>query len=102
MSEMEIKIKEAPTCPHCKALMEKLDARHLDWGTHFLWVCFNNECNLFVRGWKQMEETVGQRASYRYMIAPDNGQNYALPWFGLEYMLKTAGLEEQCAPSDEE
>ena len=44
MSEMEYKVKEAPTCPHCKSVMEQMDSRHLDWGLPYLWVCFNNNC----------------------------------------------------------
>ncbi len=88
MCDMDMKITEPPTCPHCKSVMEKFDSRHLDWGTPFLWVCFNNECSFFVRGWKHMMENFGQQASYRYMVTPDNGQNYALPWFGPEYIMR--------------
>lgn len=101
MSEIEIKITEAPTCPHCTSVMEKFDSRHLDWGTPFLWVCFNNECAMYVKGWKHMEENFGQQASYRYMVCPDNGQHYALPWFGMEYVLREAGMETPCEPTEE-
>ncbi len=94
--EAMYKVLDPPTCPHCKATMEKFDSRHLDWGTHFLWVCFNDECAFFVRGWKHMEENFGQMASYRYMITPDNGQNFALPWFGISYMMKHMGLKTPC------
>jgi hypothetical protein len=102
MSTFEIKITEAPTCPHCKALMEKLDARYLEWGTPFLWVCFNDSCAFFVRGWKHISENFGQGASYRFMITPDSGQANALPWFGVEYIMKKMGvLNPQEAPEEE-
>src|SRR5512145_1177276 len=84
--EPDYLIKEAPTCPHCNMLMEKLDARHLEWGTTFLWVCFNNHCGFFKRGWKHMMETMGQLVSYRYMVTPDNGSQGVIPAFSLEYV----------------
>ena len=73
MSEMEYKVKEAPTCPHCKSVMEQMDSRHLDWGLPYLWVCFNNNCTFFMKGWKHMMESYGQLVSYRFMIQPDSG-----------------------------
>ena len=85
-SEMELKIKEAPTCPHCKALMEQMDARYLDWDSPFLWVWYNNECSLFKKGWEHMMETVGQLVSYRFMIHPQNGEKGVIPAFSHEYL----------------
>ncbi len=82
----EYKIKEAPTCPHCKQPMEQLDARHLDWGTTFLWVCFNNECGFFKKGWQHMMDNYGQLVSYRYMVTPDTGSQGVIPAFSVEYL----------------
>ena len=84
--ESEYKVKEAPTCPHCKEVMEQMDSRHLDWGTPFLWVCFNNNCVFFMKGWKHMMENYGQLVSYRYMVAPDNGAAGVIPAFSHEYL----------------
>lgn len=86
MSEMEFKVKEAPTCPHCNAVMEKLDARYLDWGLPYLWVCYNNDCTFFKRGWEHMMENYGQVVSYRFMIQPDTGTVGVIPAFSLEYL----------------
>ena len=80
------KVTEAPTCPHCKSVMEKLDARHLEWDSPYLWVCFNNECSLFKKGWNQMMESVGQLVSYRFMIHPQDGQAGVIPAFSNEYL----------------
>lgn len=88
VSEMEYKIKEAPTCPHCKTAMEKMDSRHLDWGTTFLWVCFNNHCLFFKKGWQHMMDNYGQLVSYRFMITPDNGSVGVIPAFSHEYLSK--------------
>ncbi len=84
--EEDYKIKEAPVCPHCKQAMDKMDSRHLDWGTTFLWVCFNDDCGFFKRGWKHMMDNYGQLVSYRYMVTPDNGSEGVIPAFSLEYL----------------
>jgi hypothetical protein len=88
METNEWKVTEAPTCPHCKSVMEKMDARYLDWDSPYLWVCYNNECTLFKRGWNHMMETVGQLVSYRFMIHPQNGQAGVIPAFSQDYLKK--------------
>ena len=85
-TETEYKIKEAPSCPHCKEAMQKMDSRHLDWGTTFLWVCFNNHCEFFKKGWKHMMDNYGQLVSYRYMVTPDSGTEGVIPAFSHEYL----------------
>ena len=98
--ETEYQVKEAPTCPHCKSTMEKMDARHLDWGTSFLWVCFNNNCEPFKKGWEHMMNTVGQLVSYRFMITPDNGSQGVIPAFSAEY-LANADVHLWVAPMED-
>ncbi|MDO9287661.1 MAG: hypothetical protein Q7T83_02590 [Thermodesulfovibrionales bacterium] len=74
-----MKIDKAPMCPHCGKECEKYEtpifhfADGLGWGTPFLYVCFNEECPLYVRGKKHMMEKYGQAATYRYMVYPDTG-----------------------------
>ena len=82
------KVTEAPTCPHCKAKMEQMDSRYLDWDSPYLWVCFNNDCTLFKMGWNHMLETVGQVVSYRFMIHPQDGGSGVIPAFSSEYLRK--------------
>jgi len=84
----EWKVTEAPTCPHCKEVMEQMDSRYLDWESPYLWVCYNNECSLFKKGWNHMMETVGQLVSYRCMIHPQDGQVSVIPAFSQEYLGK--------------
>lgn len=88
MDMKDWKVTEAPTCPHCKAKMEQMDSRHLDWESPYLWVCYNNECTLFKKGWGQMMENYGQLVSYRFMIHPQSGQNGVIPAFSQQYLLK--------------
>jgi hypothetical protein len=84
----EWKCTEAPTCPHCKAVMEQMDSRYLDWDSPYLWVCYNNECALFKRGWDHMMQSVGQLVSYRFMIHPQDGKAGAIPAFSPDYLTK--------------
>jgi hypothetical protein len=83
------KVTEAPTCPHCNMVMEKMDSRYLDWDSPYLWVCFNDECGLFKKGWKHMMESVGQLVSYRFMIHPQNGESGVIPAFSQEYLMNS-------------
>jgi len=82
------RVTTAPTCPHCKAVMEQLDSRHLDWDSPYLWVCFNDDCSLFKKGWNQMMENFGQLVSYRFMIHPESGTSGVIPAFSHEYLDK--------------
>jgi hypothetical protein len=90
METKDWKVTEAPTCPHCQAQMQQMDARYLDWDSPYLWVCFNNECTLFKKGWEHMMESVGQLVSYRCMIHPQDGTKGVIPAFSHDY-LATSG-----------
>lgn len=74
-----MKLEKAPNCPHCGKETEKYDcppfhfADGLGWGTDFMYVCFNDDCSLYVKGKNYMREKYGQAASYRYMVYPDTG-----------------------------
>jgi hypothetical protein len=58
----------------------------LGWGSTFLWVCNNDDCPVFVNGWKNMAEKHGQLASFRYMIQPDSGEAGVLPAFNADVL----------------
>jgi hypothetical protein len=76
---MEMKIKEAPDCPHCGTKMTKTlpppfnFGDGLGWCVEYFYVCFNDECRLYERGWENLKKNYGKTASYRCMIYPDNG-----------------------------
>lgn len=64
-------------CPHCK---EQLSCCHtppyhvgdgLGWGTELIFICLNDDCNVFKKSWKQFEEQYGHSASCRYMLLPN-------------------------------
>jgi hypothetical protein len=68
------------TCPHCGDTLKKWEVPDgATWDDEFFFVCFNNECPYFVRGWRWMEEQYNQKASYRYALNPTSGGSLMIP-----------------------
>ncbi len=67
---------ERPLCPHCKQQMSLWEVPDiafgdgLGWGTPYLFVCFNDECSSFKKGWDEIQETMEHVASYRCINSP--------------------------------
>ncbi len=74
-------------CPHCGVKMNIWEvppfsfSDGLGWGTPYLFVCFNDECPLYVNGWKNLEENYAHNASYRCMNYPGTQQFECIPVF---------------------
>jgi hypothetical protein len=69
-----------PTCPHCGALMLKWGVPDQNtWDAEYLYVCFNDECPYYVRGWDWMREQFHVNASYRHRQDPVTGEEGPLP-----------------------
>jgi len=72
--------QEKPKCPHCGEAMKKWKTPQAStWSTPFQWVCFNDECQYFVRGWDWMMESQKVKASYRCRMDPETGTCGPLP-----------------------
>ena len=73
--------KEIPKCPHCDADMKKwVPPEDSTWAHDgFHWVCFNDECPYYVKGWEWMEESQGIKISYRHRLNPVTGKESPLP-----------------------
>jgi len=75
-------LEEKHTCPHCKTELTLCHAppMHvgdgLGWGSEFLFICLNDECSLFVKGWEHIENQYGHVGSYRHMEIPNSTESY--------------------------
>jgi hypothetical protein len=75
------------TCSHCGQRMNEWKAPDdSDWAGVTKYVCFNDDCPYYVRGWKWMEEKYGNKSSYRNSINPQSGQASPLPVATPEHM----------------
>jgi hypothetical protein len=67
-------------CVHCGKHMDKwVSPEGVTWSSPYQYVCFNDECPYFVRGWAWMAEQYGVTASYRYRLDPVSHESGPLP-----------------------
>jgi hypothetical protein len=72
-------------CPHCQSPLVKWANPSLtNWSGEFQFVCFNDECPYYVRGWAWMRERFNVKASYRHRLDPTNGETGPLPVWSAE------------------
>jgi hypothetical protein len=83
----EIISREKPNCPHCKVEMSIWEvppvnfSDGLGWGVPYLFICFNDECPMYLQGWESMRDNFGRNASYRCMRYPNEDKYECLPVF---------------------
>ena len=72
---------EAPrTCPHCGSRFKKWHVpEEATWSEEFFFVCFNEDCPYYERGWVWMKQQYNQRASYRHAVNSATGASSPLP-----------------------
>ncbi|NNG00970.1 MAG: zinc ribbon domain-containing protein [Desulfobacteraceae bacterium] len=78
---------ERPVCPHCKKQMDIWEAPPINfadglgWGAPYLFLCFNDECPLYVNGWDNLKENYAHNASYRCFCYPGEDHYECMPVF---------------------
>ncbi len=79
--------RKKPLCPHCKQEMSIWEvppitySDGLGWGVPYLYVCFNDDCPLYKKGWENLEENYGQKASYRCIGFLESDKFECMPVF---------------------
>ncbi len=67
-------------CPHCGVKMMKWRTPpQSTWSSEFFYVCFNDDCQYYVRGWKHMSKRTRVTCSYRHRYDPETGTCGPLP-----------------------
>lgn len=56
----------------------------LGWATTFLWVCANDDCPVFRKGFEHTLGNYGHTTSLRSIVEPDSGQASVIPAFSLD------------------
>ncbi|MDX9834968.1 MAG: zinc ribbon domain-containing protein [Desulfobulbus sp.] len=77
-------LEEKHTCPHCSTELTLCHspAVHvgdgLGWGSEYLFICLNDNCSLFAKGWDYIADQYGHVGSYRFMKVPNSKENYSM------------------------
>jgi hypothetical protein len=69
-----------PECKHCQQPMTKMVVPPMsNFESPWMYVCFNDECGYFQRGWDYMESNFGSKTSYRFKTDPFTGETGPIP-----------------------
>ena len=83
MEQKKADIKQTLRCPHCDEKLKKWEVPDnpfcQTWDNDFMYICFNDACPYFVRGWDRMYRETNQGMSYRLMYNPENDRCMPIP-----------------------
>ncbi|UCG84208.1 MAG: methyltransferase domain-containing protein [Dehalococcoidia bacterium] len=88
-------VKETLCCPYCSERLQKWQVPQTiftEWPNEYLYVCFNDNCSYFRRGWQAMA-TQGNTCSYRLMYDPITNSCGPIPVFN-RTMLKDSIIKD--------
>ena len=83
----EMMNQDKPLCPHCNKEMNIWEVPPINfgdglgWGSPYLYLCFNDECPLYTKGWDNIMDNYSHHASYRCFTYPDKKNFECMPVF---------------------
>ena len=86
--------EEKYNCPHCGERMKRWTTPQMGtWGSKFMYVCFNDDCPYYTKGWDWMRSQYNVNASYRHKFDPNTGESGPIPVWSRD-ALKNGIIEE--------
>ena len=83
LEERKKAIKETLSCPYCGEKLRKWAVPEnpfaCTWDNDFMYICFNDECPYYVRGWDVMYRDGNRGVSYRLMYNPEKDRCLPVP-----------------------
>ena len=75
IEKRKAEVKETLCCPYCGEQLQKWmvpdNPFSQTWDNDFMYICFNDACPYYVRGWDHMTGAGNRGTSYRLMYNPD-------------------------------
>ena len=75
-------IKDTLRCPYCSEPLRKWavpQTPFTEWPNEFMYICFNDYCQYFIRGWDAMHKQGNRGMSYRLMYNPERDSCMPIP-----------------------
>jgi SAM-dependent methyltransferase len=83
LQERKGRIKDTLQCPYCGEKLRKWavpeNPFEVTWDNEFMYICFNDRCPYYVRGWDCMSKEGNQGVSYRLMYNPEKDVCMPIP-----------------------
>jgi hypothetical protein len=83
LEQRKRRIKTTLQCPHCGERLKKWlvpdNPFEVTWDNEFMYICFNDHCPYYVRGWDHMAKEGNRGVSYRLMYNPDKDVCMPIP-----------------------
>lgn len=83
LEEKKRAIKHTLLCPYCETPLSKWavpdNPFSQTWDNDHMFICFNDACPYYVRGWDSMQNNFGCSSSYRLMYNPEEDSCLPIP-----------------------